>query len=306
MSILVQSPTDNERWVDEFRRLLPDHDVECWPDVAVPAAVEYLVMWRHDPSDMARYTNLRAILSLGAGVEQFLDTDLPDVPIVRLADPAMADEMAVYAVSWVTHFQRHHDVYLADQAKTIWKELPYTPAAEYTIGILGHGTIGRCVGQAFAGLGYPIAAWSRTGGDEPGIEHYVGSEQIGAFLAACDAVINVLPNTPDTAGLMNSDRFASMQPHAVFVNIGRGSTVVEDDLAAALYAGRPAAAVLDVTSIEPLPPESPLWKHPNIRITPHSSGPTRLGTAARLIAANIDRLDRGEQPFPILDRSNGY
>ena len=280
--------------------------IQIWPDIDDPDSVEFAVFWLHDPEDLHRYPKLRAILAVTAGVEQFLGGGYPDVPIVRLSDTTMAGEMAAYAVHWVVHFHRCMDTYLDLQMTREWRPIRAIEAQLFTVGILGFGAMGRRVGQSLSQLGYPISAWTRTGGKDPGITHYRGPDGLEEFLRSSKAVINILPLTPQTSGLMNAERFACFQQGALYVSIGRGGTTVESDLLAALDHGPIGAAVLDVTRSEPLPTDSPLWGHPRVRITPHASGFIRSRTAAPLVAENIRRIQRGEQPFPLYDPQRGY
>lgn len=280
--------------------------IQLWPNIDDPQAVTYAIVGRHPAEDLHRYPNLKAILALSAGVEQFRSNDFPQVPIVRLNDPAMSNEMAAYALHWILHFQRRFDAFAAQQKQGEWRQLSYTPSHEYRVGILGFGTIGRRLGEVFASLDYPINAWSRGGGEHPGVDHYAGLDGLDAFLKTSDAIINVLPSTPETRRLMNSERFAHVGPGAVYLTMGRGDTTDAEALIKALDAGRIQAAVLDVLALEPLPPESPLWTHARVRITPHVAGYTQIDTASAVIAANIRRLENGQQPFPILDTNRGY
>ena len=306
MSILLNPYGQSDEWADAFARELPDEMIHVWPDCPDPADVEMLIAWRMRRDDLATFVNLRAILSMGAGAEQWQKEGSPEVPIVRLHDPTMSDDMAAYAVHWVLRLQRCFDVTDAQQRRGIWQEVHYPPASQYPVGVLGFGRIGRRVAEAFIALGHPVNAWSRSGGSGEGIAHYAGAGELEAFLGASDAVVNVLPSTPDTMGLMHAETFGWMRDGSVFVNMGRGSLVVEDDLIAALDGGRPRAAVLDVTEVEPTPPDSPLWTHPGVTLTPHIAGVTRIDTSAAIIAANVRRIRAGEQPFPVVDRSLGY
>ena len=243
---------------------------------------------------------------MSAGVEQFLAGDYPDVPVVRMSDSAMADEMAAYAIHWVVHFHRRMDTYLALQAVPDWRPIRTVDAHHFPVGILGYGVMGRRVGDALSRLGYPIRAWTRSGTSGPGPAGFHGSEGLKELLACSDAVINILPLTPETRGLMNGEYFANFRQSALYISMGRGDTTVEADLLDALDNGPLGAAVLDVTSTEPLPTGSPLWSHPRVRITPHASGFTRACTAAPLVAANIRRIRRGDRPFPLYDPRRGY
>ena len=231
---------------------------------------------------------------------------MPDVPVVRLNDPAMADEMAAYALHFVIGHQRAMATVRVHQREHVWQEPFTTPSWDFRVGILGYGSIGRRIGDAFAALGYPVRAWSRTERETPGVVHYAGRQQLSAFLADCDAVVNVLPSTPETRHALDESTLAEFRDGSILVNIGRGATVDEASLLDALDRGPLAAAVLDVTDPEPPDAASPLWDHPQVTLTPHISGRTRLETSARLVVDNIERIRSGRLPFPLLDRARGY
>ena len=306
MSLLLHPSRDEAQWLAAFQGELPDMEISVWPDVPNPDKVEFVVASRHDPADLHRYPNLRAVLAMGAGIEQYMSPEMPDIPVVRLADPAMSDEMAAYVVHWLVHFQKRMDVYLANQAESLWREEPYPAADEYPVGILGFGTIGRRIGRALADLGFPINAWTRSGTNADWAESYAGLDELNAFLAASSAVVNVLPHTADTAGLLNASRFDHFRPGGLLINLGRGATTNESDLLAALEDGRVGNAVLDVSEPEPMTGDNPLWAHPRVRITPHVAGFTLIRSASVLIAENIRRMLAGEEPVPVADTARGY
>lgn len=306
MSVMLNPYSERAEWLEILARELPDIRIQFWPDIDDPESVRYAVFWVHDTEDLRSYPNLRAILATTAGVEQFADGAYPDVPIVRMADTTMAEEMAAYAAHWVVHFHRKLDTYLDQQAAKVWRPIRATATRSFPVGILGFGAIGRRIGECLAALGYPINAWTRTGGSEAGIVHYRGADGLREMVAASRAVINVLPLTGQTRGLIDAAVLTCFDPGALYISIGRGATTVEADLLSALDSGRLSAAVLDVTDTEPLPADSPLWNHPRVRITPHTSGFTRAPTAAPIIAANIRRMERGEAPFPLYDPRQGY
>ncbi len=307
VAILINPYSRAEQWREAFEQLLPGEDVRWYPDIGDPAEIEFVVAWLMARSELSELPNLRAILCLGAGTEQWQKPGMPDVPVVRLADPAMADQMAAYAVSYVVRHQRGFAGVEALQVERSWT-IPTTPPTwSYKIGILGYGTIGARIGEAFAALGYPINAWTRSQRETPGVTHFAGIDQLEDFLGASSAVINVLPSTEATIGLLDRARFAQFSPDALFMNVGRG-TVVESDqaLVDALDNGPLAAAILDVTNPEPLDADSPLWDHRAVTLTPHLSGVTQVRSAAQVVAANIARFRAGEAVEPLLDRSRGY
>ncbi|MDG2261539.1 MAG: glyoxylate/hydroxypyruvate reductase A [Actinomycetota bacterium] len=305
MAVLLHPEQDHEEWRDAFRRELPEVEFRFFDEIDDRSKIEYAVVSRHG-GELGELPNLEAILAMGAGVEQFTGPGLPEVPVVRLVDQGMSDEMATYALSWVAHFQRRHDAFIELQAAGQWVPLPYTPAADYPVGILGMGNIGRTVAELFAKAGYPVHAWTRGGGADDWVTHFAGPDELDGFLGSVKAVVNVLPSTNSTAGLMDRARFSAMDDDAIFLNMGRGATVAEADLVAAIDAAELRHAVLDVTAVEPLPASSPLWSHPKITITPHVAGYTLIPSASKVIAANIRRLMNGEQPFPLYERDRDY
>ena len=166
--------------------------------------------------------------------------------------------------------------------------------------IAGYGTIARRLIEVLDPFQMEIVAMRRNPrGDEP--VRIVRPDGIMAELALADHVVNILPDSAETRGYFNSDRFAVMKPDAVFYNIGRGTTVDQEALADALECGRPAAAWLDVTTPEPLPQGHRLWTTPNCHITPHTAG-GHCGeslTLVRHFLGNLGRFHRGEN---LLDR----
>lgn len=306
MSIVLNPYSRPDEWMSEFARLLPDETLHLWPDDGDPEDVEFVVAWIMPRTALRSFPNLEAVLSLGAGAEQWQKEGMPDVPVVRLVDPAMSDEMATYALAWVIRLQRGFDVCEQQQVEGVWADIDYTQAWKYRVGILGYGNIGARVGQAFRDLGYPVNAWSRSGGTDANVAHYAGLDELDAFLSNSDAVVNVLPSTDATAGLLDASRLSQMPEGSIVVNMGRGTVLVDDDLIDALNDGPLSAAVLDVTRVEPTPEDSPFWTHPKVILTPHVAGSTQVRSASELVAANIRRLRAGEPAFPLLDRQRGY
>ncbi len=306
MQIVVHPYAQSEAWITELRSALPNDTLHLWPEVPELSEVDLLVAWIMRRADVRTMTNLRAILSLGAGTEQWQKDGMPDVPVVRLADPAMADDMAAYALHWAWRFMREFDLAANQQADGIWDTYPSPAPQRTSVGILGYGTIGARIGRAFAEFGHPVNAWSRSGRGGDGVRVFAGPEQLDAFLAASSIIVNVLPNTAATTGLLSAERFRCCGEGTVFINIGRGTVTTDVDLIEALDDGPLRAAVLDVTDPEPPLSDSPLWTHSAIHLTPHVAGVTRPETAAPVIAANIERIRAGEEPFPLLERTRGY
>ncbi|KAB0876564.1 glyoxylate/hydroxypyruvate reductase GhrA [Cronobacter muytjensii] len=313
MEILFYHPTfDVAQWAALLQRHLPQARLRAWePGDNAPA--DYALVW-HPPYEMLRgRTHLKAIFVLGAGVDSLLSRldahpDLlpPDVPLCRMEDTGMAAQMQEYAVSQVLHWFRRFDDYAALQREAKWQPLEEYRHADFTIGVLGAGVLGGQVAQSLHSWGFPVRCWSRSRKAYPGIESFAGTHELAAFLRGTRVLINLLPNTPETVGIINGGLLAALEDNAYVLNLARGVHLVEEDLLAALDSGKIKGAMLDVFHQEPLPAESPLWRHPRVRLTPHVAAVTRPEEAAAFIAQSISRIERGETPQNQVDVARGY
>ena len=162
--------------------------------------------------------------------------------------------------------------------------------------VVGLGHIGGAVAVRARALGATVIGCRRTPSPSDPVDRSVTPDRLAEVVGEADVVVLSVPAGPDTAGLVDAGFLASMRPNSVLVNVGRGSVVDEDALLAALDAGTPSAAVLDVFATEPLPPDHPFWTHPKVRVTPHNAagGFGRLGRQADLFDANLGRYLAGE------------
>ncbi len=274
--------------------------------VALLAEAEVLIAMRPPADDLSRFTRLRWVQTLSAGVDRWLGAGLGEkVRLTRLVEafgPAMAEHVLLVllaAVKGLTGLQ-------AAQAAHRWA--PARPALlrEKRVGVAGYGAIGRAVGQALHGLG--VEVWtlsSRLPGPGPQRRAFT-PDRLEAFLSGLDALVSILPKTAATTGMWNRRTLQMLPRGAIFVNVGRGSALVEEDLPPLLASGHIALAALDVFSTEPLPRDNPLWDAPNLLVTPHVSAPTRDREAAREVAENL-RRDAEGRPLPgTVDRERGY
>jgi phosphoglycerate dehydrogenase-like enzyme len=188
-----------------------------------------------------------------------------------------------------------------DQAAKVWPELrtPTRLVSGSTLVVTGLGEIGLETARIARALGMKVSGTKRTVEPIEGIEQVADNDGLAGLLATADAVVNTLPGTPFTEKLFNRDVFAAMKPGTVFVNVGRGTVVDEDALLEALNNGQVSYACLDVFAVEPLPRDSPLWDHPKVLVSPHtsalSSAENRL--IAERFASNLRTfLDGGDLP----------
>jgi glyoxylate/hydroxypyruvate reductase A len=218
----------------------------------------------------------------------------------------MTEAMCEYIALQVLRLHRQDVDYRAQQAAGEWREHSQKNAAERTVGILGFGTLGEAAGRTLQALGFDVAGWSRSAKEVPGFTTFAGAAGLDRMLARSEILICLLPMTPETEGILNTELFARLPRGAAIVNAGRGRHLVEADLLAALASGQLSAAVLDVFRDEPLPPAHPFWRHQRIIVTPHVAAETHPPTATAIIAAAIEDLEAG-RPIPnLVDRERGY
>ena len=298
---------EDEALRDELLRHYPEADIRVGGEPGNLDDIEMLTVSNYLPGEALRYPNLKLIQKTGAGVNNILaDRDLPaGIQVTRLQTTTSGKEMAEYALAYVLQEQRHIRAYHEQQARSEWISYPPRKAAESRVAVLGLGRIGAEVAQRFLLNDFGVSGWSRTLKDLPGVDCHAGAEGLARVLSAADYVVSVLPATEQTRGIFNHDLFTLFNRRAWFINMGRGDLVNEADLMRSLDEDLFAGAILDVMSVEPLPAEHPLWRHPRVQLTPHISG-YHLGDAVADIAENYRRLRNGEPLLNLIDRALGY
>jgi glyoxylate/hydroxypyruvate reductase A len=288
---------EREAWWEALRAAAPQ---VVWRREDAPFdrhAIDAAVVANPEPGLLASLPRVRLIQSLWAGVDRLLaDATLPaGVPLARMVDPAMSTAMAETALWAVLGLHRRYFDYQAQQGARAWRQLPQRRADEVAVCVLGAGAMGSAVAARLAGQGYRVSTWrARDGGP------------LAAALREAEIVINLLPLTAATRGLLDARAFGAMPRGASLVNLARGAHVVDADLLAALDAEQLRRAVLDVFASEPLPPEHPFWRHPKVTVLPHVAALTDERSAAAVVAGNLEALARGELLAHVVDRSRGY
>lgn len=309
MSLLFYSEYDSaEQWQAAFAQADPALAFHVWPDCADPAGVEAVLAWNAPPGFYRRFPGLRLIVNLGAGVDAIVrDATLPaGVPVTRISDPAMGQMMAQYVLTAVLRHFRDFGAFERARAQRAWTWIAPREAHTCTVGVMGLGQLGAAAAAALAQQGFRVLGWSRTLKVLPGVECHAGEAALPGFLAQCEVCVMLLPLTPATEGLMDAARLAMLPPGARLVNAGRGRTVDEAALVAALRSGHLAEATLDVFHDEPLPAHHPLWDLPQVLITPHLASIAIPRTAAAQVVENLARVRRGERPLNAVDPARGY
>jgi len=295
-------------WQQALLAHVPDLEAELWPEIARPGEVDIAVAWHPPPGMLAALSGLRAVFSLGAGVDHIMALpDLPpDLPVIRLEDAGMAEQMVEYVLYGVLHFHRDFDRYQTERSAALWQPRPVRRRNETRIGVLGLGALGAAVAGALSGFGFPVVGWSRKPRRLDAIETAAGRAGLKAVAARSDILVVLLPLTGSTRGLLNRRVFDRMPPGAALINCARGELLVEEDLLAALDSDQLRGAVLDVARQEPPPPEHRFWYHSGIVLTPHIAAATRIEEACDQIAENLARLRSGRPLLHQVERARGY
>lgn len=288
-------------------RLLQEGDAI---DAATRAAIDVAVVANPPPGQLQGLPGLRLIQSLWAGVDRLLcDTRLPqDVALARMVDPAMTRAMAETALWAVLSLHRGFFRYARQQREAQWRVGPQRRADEVSVAVLGLGQMGSEVAARLAAQGYRVGGWRRQGpaGHLGGVEVFCGADEQAALLQRSSIVINLLPLTDATRGILNASLFRQLPAGAAVVNLARGAHLVEADLLQALDDGHLSHSVLDVFGTEPLPEPHPFWRHPNVTVLPHAAALTDPRSAAAVVADNLAALRAGRPLAHLVSRRDGY
>jgi glyoxylate/hydroxypyruvate reductase A len=308
VAVWLGDEAETEEWVRRLSDLLPGWTLRALDDVRDPSDVTYAVVWAPPPGRLAQFSNLRATVSVGAGIDHILrDPDYPrSVPILRTTGRDMVDRMREYVALHVLAQHRALRVTDENQRKRTWSQVITPPARQRTVGVLGLGQIGGASAMLLAQIGFRTLGWSRSTKSLDGVTCLAGAAGLAQVLSEAEILVCLLPLTERTKGLLDARLFAQLPRGAALINVGRGDHLVETDLLDALDDGRLSAATLDVFSTEPLPPEHPFWTHPAIRITPHVASYIDAETGASVVADNLREFDRDAAAVPASSAVEGY
>lgn len=320
----VRNPewSPHDALVDALRAAMPDLDLQIHAEIPADRLDEPRVAIVDGPSSeqLSTMPNLQLVQSTWAGVEAILPAVPDGVDVARMVDPQLGLTMAEAVLAWTLYLHRDMPRYARQQRRSEWIEHVPVRSSNRRVGILGLGALGSVAAETLRDQHFDVVGWSRSQKTIDGVECFHDGPAgggIDAVLEQSDIVVNLLPDTAATVGLLGSDAFARMPAGASLINFGRGRTVDDDALLAALgdaengdaeNGGHLNHAVLDVFVIEPLPEGHPYWEHPKVTVLPHISGPTSADTAGVIAAANVRAfLADGTLPADALvDRNRGY
>lgn len=266
--IITDRPSDDLAHL--LRQLLPDVSVQVWPDISDPDSVTLAVLWQHPEGVTDQFPNLKAVTSLGAGMDHLIADKAIDARYqqLRVMTLSLQQRMAQYVLAYVLQDWRNLTNYRQQQKQHQWQVLETD--ASPTVGFLGLGALGEFVADRCRDLGFNAVAWTRSQ-QHPAHPCFQGRSGLKKVCQASDYLVVLVPLNQDTREVINRETLSWCQPHTVLINVGRGGHVHEQDLIAALDNKVIRHAVLDVFVDEPLPEVHPFWAHDNITVTPHIS-----------------------------------
>ena len=305
LQVLVCTAKEQDAWRDALAACLPQASVHAGLD-APPC--DYAVIWNPPPELFERQRELKALFSLGAGVNGLLALPtLPaDVPLIRMEDVGMAAQMEEYALYVALRQFRAMPHYERAQSERHWSRHVMRMRDEFRIGVLGLGVLGGVVARSLAAFGFSVSGWSRSAKAIAGVTCKTGSDGLESVLANSELLMLMLPVTNETRGLLDRDRIAKLPAGASIANLSRGDLVDDVALLDALDTGHIAEAYLDVFHVEPLPAGHRYWTHPRVHITPHIAALTPHAIASHQVAEKIIKLEAGQPVTGVVDHQRGY
>jgi glyoxylate/hydroxypyruvate reductase A len=274
--------------------------------VRVIGEAEILYAWKFPRDLLARATHLRWIQVMGAGVDHFLDAELPRSVIVTRASGVFGPWMAEYTLAWCGWITLRLERLREHQRQRRWTQFPPDRLRGKVLAIVGLGEIGREIARVAQVFGMRVIGVSRSGKRSQGVDAVYRPSAIGRALAQCDFAVVTLPLTAETRGLVGDRELRAMKPEAWIVNLGRGPVIQERALLRALGEKWIAGAILDVFDVEPLPPDHPFWEREEVVVTPHMAGPSIPEEIAPIFNDNLARYLSGKKLRYVVDRSRGY
>ena len=269
-----------------------------------------ILFGRLGEDEMSEASALRWVHQPHAGVEGFM------YPAFKASDVTLTNcrglygtQIAEHAFALLLSLTRQIPTQLEFMRTKHWERVPCVELAGMTMGILGLGGIGRAIATRARAFDFEVVAADVEPIDKPDtVSELYGLDELATFLAQTSILMVCCPSTPETRKLLSHAQFNQMPDGGYIVNVSRGKVVDEDALIAVLQSGKLAGAGLDVTYIEPCPPDNPLWEQENVILTSHSAGASQhiRRRAMQLFIDNLHRYVAGEPLVNVVDKQKGY
>ena len=256
--------------------------------------------------DFSKFTKLKGIFSLWAGIEKVITNNTIQVPLIKMVDEGLTKGM----IEWCTaHTLRYHlnlDHYISVQDGRWNFEKTQLLAFEKNVSVLGLGNIGLEVAKSLRDFGFSMSGWSASEKSEAGIRCLSGKDGLRKVLNVADIIICLLPETEQTIGLINHETLSFFKSGSKIINAGRGSLIDDKALINAIDKGKISHATLDVFNEEPLPKTHKFWSNEKVTVTPHIAAISRPDTCVNSIVQNIIRYKNGKEFVGLVDKNKGY
>ncbi|KZE63307.1 3-phosphoglycerate dehydrogenase [Fictibacillus phosphorivorans] len=316
--MILSSARLREEIKDEIKKRFPEEEFQFYNNMKEAKAyltqAEILLSYGEDLTDelVAAAKKLKWIMVISAGLDKmpFKALEKQDVLITN-ARGIHKTPMAEYTISMMLQVSRQASQLLENQKQHKWdRKVPMTEISGKTIGILGTGAIGCEIARLAKAFNMKTIGFNRSGHPADNCDFILDKEGISKLYEESDFIVNVLPSTQQTHQFVGERAFSLMKKSAIFINIGRGTTVNEELLIQALREKKISHAVLDVFENEPLSEDSPLWDMENVTVTPHLSGisPQYQERAIEIFCDNLTyfRKNKCEEMANVIPYDRGY
>ena len=309
MNIFFYATYSNQKeFLNTLRKKFRHDKIYTLKDDFDLSKIDIAMVWNLPDQIFKKMTNLKAIFSIGAGVDHILKlTHTKRIPIIRVKDPTMRIRMYNHVLSQILIFQLKLKIYDEAQRKRLWVNERYTPLNRHvTVGIMGLGYIGNYVALKIKKLGYQVIGFKRKPISKKSSFDIYNLKSLSSFVHQCDIVVSILPDTSDTKDFINQKFLSKMKKSALLINIGRGSAVHEKDLIKHISGNPNFYASLDVFNKEPLDKQHKFWQNKNITITPHVAAITDHDSSINYLHKRFLTFKRNKKIKSDVDMQIGY
>jgi glyoxylate/hydroxypyruvate reductase len=302
--VVLENATD---WIARLAPLLPGETLLTVDEALLRVDEVDAAIVEGTAVGLGVFPNVRFVQSTWMGADRIVTE--PELPkgalLARMVAGPMTASMAEFVVASVFFIHRLFPAYLAQQSRREWTEHFQPVASECPIGILGAGTLGAASASMLRACGFPVRSWARTprSGDATVL---TGSDGLAELLGTSSILVNLLPLTPETAGIINREFLAQCLPGVGLINAGRGKHVDDTALLEGLDSGHVGQAVLDVFTVEPLPEDHRFWTHPRVRVMPHIAAASTGEAVAESTANGVRAYRSGSEVPNLVDGTRGY
>lgn len=308
MSILVVRQDEKiSDWVSALQQCDPEIPIIDYRDSHQPSDVKMMLVWKQPQGIFSTYPNLECVSSMGAGVDFIFEDPSyrKQIPMTRVVDPLLVSDMEEFVSAQIYNYLKGLHIYTGNMQQALWEQKPYLRKSDVSIGILGLGVLGSATAMSLSKQGFKVQGWSQSQKKIEGVRCY-DDTALDVFLSQSDILVNLLPLTPQTRGILNANLFSKLPKGSFLIQVARGPHLEEKDLLEALDQGQISGAALDVFSQEPLDKNHPFWTHKKVLITPHCASISAPSSVAPQIIDNYKRLLKAQTLLNQVDTVKGY